>query len=511
MLKINLVVSAILLSFFISLKAQVIKSEALKETQSSGKIRLVKNIYPGYSLISAFLLTKKANEGDPIAQHEIGLRHLLAEGFESDTVKAVYWIEKAAAKGLSVAEYNLGLMKYNQIGTEWDPYAAYKLFESAAEKDFAQAQLALGLSMTDNLIVTRNMGKAYELVKRSVDNGYEPAEEVLEEFKKLGFDPEDTTKVEEKETKVAEDEIFDLSLMMDDYSQEYSEKDDSSSKNIMILKEFLKENKSELRKKMGLKESESDTLKGEEEALKMITGASDDGSPEALHLLGRFYSEGIGYKKDRVKATEYFLRAVRLGSYKSIKPVWNLIGTKEFFSILKKRIDRGETSAMYVWAALTAFGLDFQLSSNQALDLLKKASSGGHIPSLIETGLCYLSGTLVEKNENKARTYFEDAMKSGSLEAEIRLRIMDLKETGDANKLEKAASFISDASNKGSLLAQTALAFCYENGLGIKMNKAKAVQLYRSAATRGDEKAFNSLKRMFDEVRPEGEEFKIYE
>ncbi|PJA95887.1 MAG: hypothetical protein CO129_09505 [Ignavibacteriales bacterium CG_4_9_14_3_um_filter_34_10] len=67
-----------------------------------------------------------------------------------------------------------------------------------------------------------------------------------------------------------------------------------------------------------------------------------------------------------------------------------------------------------------------------------------------------------------------------------------------------------DAANSGSVLSQAYLGFCYENGIGIKQQKSEAERLYRLAAKRGNQAAYNSLKRMYDELRPESEEFKIY-
>ena len=66
------------------------------------------------------------------------------------------------------------------------------------------------------------------------------------------------------------------------------------------------------------------------------------------------------------------------------------------------------------------------------------------------------------------------------------------------------------AANQGSVLAQAALAYCYENGIGVDKRKSMAARLYRQAAYRGNENAYNSLKRMYDEIRPDDEEFEIY-
>ena len=51
-----------------------------------------------------------------------------------------------------------------------------------------------------------------------------------------------------------------------------------------------------------------------------------------------------------------------------------------------------------VFAGITALGFTNIINNQQALDLLKSAVVKKHIPSMIEIGLCYSSGTLVEKN-----------------------------------------------------------------------------------------------------------------
>jgi len=83
------------------------------------------------------------------------------------------------------------------------------------------------------------------------------------------------------------------------------------------------------------------------------------------------------------------------------------------------------------------------------------------------------------------------------------------KEYPATNILEKKYASIKidiDILNKsaktGSILAEVTLANLYENGIGVKKDKSKAVMYYRASAQRGDRYAFNQLKRMYDEIRP---------
>ena len=74
-----------------------------------------------YQIWQKFRLTQEANAGDPLAQHELGLRFLLGEGVPADTSQAVFWIKKAADQNLTSAKYNYAILLINGIGIQWDP------------------------------------------------------------------------------------------------------------------------------------------------------------------------------------------------------------------------------------------------------------------------------------------------------------------------------------------------------------------------------------------------------
>jgi uncharacterized protein len=85
-----------------------------------------------YQMWQQFNLTREANSGNVLAQHELGLRYLLGEGIAADTIKGAYWIHKAAEKGLTAASFNYGILLINGWGVNWNPFAAYKYFLDAA-------------------------------------------------------------------------------------------------------------------------------------------------------------------------------------------------------------------------------------------------------------------------------------------------------------------------------------------------------------------------------------------
>ena len=132
-----------------------------------------------YQIWQKFKLTQEANAGDPLAEHELGLRYLLGEGMPADTSQAVYWIKKAADQNLTSAEYNYAILLINGIGVPWDPFKAFKLIQNAADDGMVQAQYVIGILYTDNLTVRRDYNLAYYWIKKAADNNYEPAKEIV--------------------------------------------------------------------------------------------------------------------------------------------------------------------------------------------------------------------------------------------------------------------------------------------------------------------------------------------
>ena len=55
---------------------------------------------------------KAAEQGDPDAQYNLGVRYDTARGIEKDTQQAVAWYRKAADQGYARAQYSLGV-KYD--------------------------------------------------------------------------------------------------------------------------------------------------------------------------------------------------------------------------------------------------------------------------------------------------------------------------------------------------------------------------------------------------------------
>lgn len=487
------------------------KSEAFKRDLPKGRSSLHQPKYPSYPLLTGFVIQQEANNGDPFAQHELGIRLLFGNGYQPDTTKAIFWIQKAASQNISAARFNLAIMYYNEIGVDWNPFSAFKNFRFAAESGMPEAQFAYGIFFTENLVVNKDLSQAYSWFKKSADKDYEPAIESLEYLKEQGFDLNDNEESKVDDTQYINEKSQISSLIQQDWSFDYfdfSEDTLSAEKEKEIVENLLTENKDELKRKLGVSDLRNTETIEDTSSLGIINFAAENGSPEALFFTATASEMGIVTKRNIVDAAYKYLRAYRLGSQKAALRLLQIIKDRNIFKTLKSEVDDNNADAMYTWAGMIALGFDNSLSDMQAYELLERAAKQNHINSIIEIGLSYYGGTLVKEDRKKAIEYWKKAAELGSKEAEVRIAFANISE--DKADYSDEINTLRINANQGSVLAQTALAYCYENGIGVRTRKSMAARLYRQAASRGNVTAFNSLKRMYDELRPEEEEFNIY-
>ncbi|MBI4417521.1 MAG: sel1 repeat family protein [Ignavibacteriales bacterium] len=454
---------------------------------------MIKESSLDYQLWESFLLVRRANDGEAAAQHELAIRYLQGRGFAADTLKAVFWLNKAAERDFDLAHFNLGILLLNGWGVAWNPFEAFDLFERAARRGMSEAHFVLGLSYTEDLIVRQNWKEAYAHVKKAADAGFDPAKKALVEFRNRGI-PDGTSKdVVHSDTARPKPLFIDFDV------------DTSTASDDGLLNDLVKEGSAELRKALG---ATSGLTQTDSNAYSLITRAARAGSPEAQTLLGRFQEYGIRAPKDRVAAVARYLVAVRNESVRALELIWNIIKEEGFAEELEGRAKNGDAAAQFAWAGLVAVGIDRRLSGQQALKLLQSSADQGYEEAIIELGLCYQSGRWVERDPIRARQLWQIAVSRGKTEALIRLNAVGLF-TQNASVNPATIALFKEQAEEGSILAQVALGYCYERGLGVTRNLGDASRLYRNAAQRGSESAYDALKRIHDLIRPPGEKWEV--
>lgn len=476
-----------------------------------------------YQILQQFRLIQEANAGDPLAQHELGLRLLNGEGVAADTTEAVKWIKRAAEQNLSAAAYNYGILLINGLGTDWNPFSAFLNFKKAAIKGMAQAQYVVGILYTDNLIVKRDWEKAYYWIKQSEMNGYSVSEDIVSD---LGTRVPETFKDSVDNGKITlRKEITET----DNKETVLSENNTSVEESIgLVFIDF--ENVQDTLENVPIKTLINDlthlgidnildslkiTINAELDSINqsfqivLINSLAEFGSPEALTLLGKMREDGKYFKKDLIKAIVYYIRAIRLDSPRAPFLLWKLINNSDVLLKTNELALKNDPDAMFAWYGLAQFGYNNEIIMQDAFNLLMKASQLNHLPSILELGVDFYTGNFLEADQQKAFELWKFAESLGSNEAKVRILISKILDNKNANTTFSEIKSLIEFSEKGSVLSQAALGFCYENGVGTVKHKGTAVKYYRLAAQRGNQFAYEQLLRLYNELRPSAPEFEI--
>lgn len=455
-----------------------------------------------YQLWEGFRVQQKANAGDAVSQFELSIRYLTGRGFKADTLRAAYWTKKAAQQNHLLARFNLGIFQFNGWGTEWNPFDSYRNFRFAAERGMPDAQFILAQFLTENLVIPKDWSEAYRWVKLAADSGYVPAKESLKEFERRGYHSSaDTNHAASSSDAPSYSGTFQLPFL--NFSPDTTRQAPDS-----ILVDDILKTAALSRGQRAETVADSITFRNgkleiDSASIGHLRVSAEAGSPEALTLLGRIREQ----TKDLIGAATLYVRAVRLDSPRAQRLLFMLIQEKDFFALLKARVNAHESDALYVWPCLVGLGFDRQITDAQALQMLEQSASKSFLPAIVELGLCYNSGRWVKRDQHKAETLWRNAAALGNEEAGTRLAILKIR--GGKKEYEPAVTVLQKALNDGSILAEFAMAYCYETGTGVSQNKGEAARLYRSSGQRGSQDAFRALQRMYDELRPREKLFKL--
>lgn len=490
------------------------KSLAFKNQYIQNSPFIIKRYDYTANLVDAFMVVQKANAGEPMAQHDLGLRYLTGTDFVADTVKACYWIRKAAEQNLIPARYNYGIMLNNGWGVAWNPFEAFKHFHYAALHDMIEAKYVYGILLTDNLVAPRNYAESYLWIKAAADSGYAPAKEVLKEFVRRGIishinaeQQNSTQNSQPVQSSNPANVVPGLKPIFLDFSTDSVAEPDNAT---LVKDVWINRNEHSKKESDSIEIPPLDSLNNYKTILSLYD-AAEAGSPEALTLLGRCHEKGINVKKDVLMASVYYLRASRFDSPWSPRLLWKMVHNNNLSDRLKNEVDAGNPSAEYIWACLVALDLDNQITEPQALQLLEDAAKKNYLPAIVELGMCLYTGRWVKQDEKKAIEILQHAREMGSREADLQLCAIELRDENNPENAKELVRTLQQFASDGSVLAESVLGYCYQIGKGVGKNTTESVRLYRKAAARGSQVAYKALRQLYDNMRPGSPEFNMHD
>jgi len=114
---------------------------------------------------------KAAEQGNAIAQCNLGLFYAHGQGVKQDYAEAVKWFYKAAEQGNAIAQFSLGVCYVNGQGARQNYAEAVKWFRKAAEQGNAIAQCNLGLSYANGQGVKQDYAEAAKWFRKAAEQG----------------------------------------------------------------------------------------------------------------------------------------------------------------------------------------------------------------------------------------------------------------------------------------------------------------------------------------------------
>ena len=114
-------------------------------------------------------------QGNAIAQYNLGLLFRKGRGVPQDDVQARKWYDKAAVQGHAKAQYNLGTLYFNGEGVPKDYQQALRWFRLAADQGEAIAQTKIAIMYEDGQGVPHDRVQAYMWYSLAITSGDKPA------------------------------------------------------------------------------------------------------------------------------------------------------------------------------------------------------------------------------------------------------------------------------------------------------------------------------------------------
>lgn len=201
------------------------------------------------------------------------------------------------------------------------------------------------------------------------------------------------------------------------------------------------------------------TERDSQQAFAFFQKAADQEEPAGQFNLGCCYEEGVGIiLKDEKAAALYYTKAAQ--------------NEKTAYTLALINLGRCYES-----------GKGIPQDAKRALRCYLQ-SPEGHPATLLNLGRCYKKGIGTPSDHKKAKEYFAKAAAQGESHSQYHLGTYYLP--GNANEPKLAVEWFLKAANQGNPDAQYDLACCYDNGVGVGVdkNKQQCIHWLRQAADR---------------------------
>jgi hypothetical protein len=408
-----------------------------------------------------------AEQGNVIAQNNLGACYEDGKGVSQDYTEAAKWYRMAAEQGDATAQCNLGYCYYKGHGVNQDDTEAVKWYRMAAEQGYARAQQYLGYNYEKGLGVQQNYAQAVEWYRMAAEQGYAPSQCDLGVCYSKGQGVQQ-----------------DYAQAVEWYRKAAEQGNTAAQFNLAAC----------YKNGEGI---DQDYI----EAAKWFRKAAEHGDATAQYYLGKCYYHGEGIDQDYAQAVEWFHKSAEQGD----ATAQNYLGKcyyhgegidQDYAQAVEwfhKAAEQGDATAQRNLGICYGHGRGVRQDYTEAVKWFRKAAEQGYADAQNNLGACYEYGKGVSQDYTEAAKWYRMAAEQGDAGAQNNLGACYEYGQGVPLDYAKAVEWYQMAADQGDVTAQFALGFCYDHGHGVLQDYVKAVEWYQKAADQGHATAQNNL------------------
>lgn len=446
---------------------------------------------------------------------------------DEDYVQSVYWYQKSAQKGNEEGMFELGCAYDFGRGLNQNKNEAFKWYEKAAEKGHNQAMGYLGYAYRHGEGTEQNYQLAMEWYTKAAENDenafvmkeigdmYRNSEGVFKSYKKASIWYEKAANGGNTNAMLSIGYLYDIGKGVKAntekaiywYERAANEGNNSTAMgNLGYVYEKLENYQLAIEWYLKAIENNNEdvilclgrsyrAIGNYFEAMKWLQQAASNNIPDAMNYIGLMYSNGEGVPQNTTTALNWYKKAARLGLPVAMSNIGYIYEQQENYNSAIEWYLKTVNADNCDDDVMCRLGRIYRKlgNYNDAMKWFNEAEKLCNFDAMNMLGLMYSNGEGVEKNSELAIHWYKEAADGGlavamyNLGYEYRYILKDY---------QQAFYWYQQAANTRYISAMTELGDLYYNGLGVAVNKQKALELYKEAADNGDENAIKTLEKI---------------
>ncbi|EGB06301.1 hypothetical protein AURANDRAFT_29473, partial [Aureococcus anophagefferens] len=244
-------------------------------------------------------------------------------------------------------------------------------------------------------------------------------------------------------------------------------------------------------------------VKSDKKAAKIWKRAVELGNVDAMRHLARLHETGSGVKLDKKKAEQLYRAAADRGDAVAQCNLGIFLDSGKKFEKAVRYFalaaDQGYTDAELNLGCCYMDGEGTEVDLGKARYWFERAAAKGREEAITalahldaQLGRLYRTGSGVKLDKKKAEQLYRTAADRGDAVAQSNLAVFLHSE----NKFEEAFRYLALAADQGWTAGEHNLGCCYRYGSGTEVDLGKARYWFERAAAKGSEEAINELAEL---------------